>query len=59
MIPGRATPPAASGMSLGAIARHVLFVSRKGLFAQLDDTFVPDSASYDDADWAAGGVGRG
>jgi len=46
-------------MSLGAIARHVLFVSRKGLFAQLDDTFVPDSASYDDADWAAGGVGRG
>ncbi|QDQ97573.1 DUF664 domain-containing protein [Tomitella fengzijianii] len=48
--------PSASGMSLGALARHVLFVSSKGLLAQLDPEFVPDSGAYDDADWAAGGI---
>ncbi len=51
----RATP-SASAMSLGALARHVLFVSTKGLLAQLDPGFVPDTGAYDDADWAAGGI---
>lgn len=51
----RATP-SASAMSLGAIARHVLFVSRKGLLAQLDDAVVPDTADYTEVEWAAGGV---
>src|SRR5699024_7762378 len=54
----RATP-SASGMSLGALARHVLFVSTKGLLAQLDPEFVPDAAAYDDADRAAGAVQPG
>ncbi|GAA4815475.1 DUF664 domain-containing protein [Tomitella cavernea] len=51
--------PSASKMSLGALARHVLFVSSKGLLAQLDPDFVPDAGAYDDADWAAGGIQPG
>lgn len=51
----RATP-SASKMSLGALARHILFVSTKGLIAQIDPEFVPDASEYDDADWAAGGA---
>lgn len=54
----RATP-SASAMSLGALARHVLFVSTKGLLAQLDPEFVPDAAAADDADRAAGGIQPG
>ncbi len=51
--------PSASKMSLGALARHVLFVSSKGLLAQLDPDFVPQTGGYDEADLAAGGVQPG
>lgn len=48
--------PSASAMSLAAIARHVLFVTRKGLLGQLDADFDPASVTSDAQDWAAGGV---
>ncbi|HIT76882.1 MAG TPA: DUF664 domain-containing protein [Candidatus Avipropionibacterium avicola] len=51
----RATP-SASAMSLAAVARHVLFVSRKGLLAQLSVDFDPATVEYDEHDWAAGAV---
>lgn len=48
--------PSASAMSLAAIARHVLFVSRDGLIATADPDHVPDTRELGAAEWAAGGV---
>ncbi|MFE7631762.1 DUF664 domain-containing protein [Kocuria sp. NPDC057446] len=51
----RATP-SASAMSLGALARHVLFIGGHGAVAALTDPGRPPAGPADDADWAAGAV---
>jgi hypothetical protein len=51
----RATP-SASAMSLGALARHVLFIGEHGLFAVLTDPGRTPDEPQDPADHAAGAV---
>lgn len=51
----RATP-SASAMSLGALARHVLFIGGHGPFAVLTDPGRTSGEPLDEAGWAAGAI---
>lgn len=51
----RATP-SASAMSLGALARHVLFIGEHGPFAVLTDPGRAPEEPLDGAGWAAGAI---